>query len=497
MSGIIQKFRRAIRRLGSRPATQERPLWQPFSGKPQEVAYWSGADELFFGGAAGAGKSDLLIGLALTQHVNSIIFRREYPQLRAIVERSREIIGGRGKFNSVEGVWRLPGRVIELGSVPHEWDKERFQGRPHDFLGFDELTHFTRSQYQFLIGWNRTSVPGQRCRVVATGNPPTSPEGRWVIEEWAPWLDEGFGDPAEPGELRWYAVVGGKSVWLRSGAPIAHGGETIYPRSRTFIPGRVDDNPVLAKSGYKAVLQGMPEPLRSQMLYGDFNAGTEDDAYQVIPTAWVRAAMDRWKGEGDGRERKLSSVGVDVARGGKDATVIARRYGGRFVVEKVPGTSTPNGPAVVTLLAKSVAENPQALLCIDVIGVGASVYDLCAQKGWRAFAVNFAEGARGAKDRSGTLEFANVRAFAYWSLRELLDPSSATPISLPPDPELLTDLTSPRWQMGPTGVRIEPKEEIKKRIGRSPDAGDAVACAILYPASLAGGRAAGPSALRA
>src|SRR5262249_48953540 len=149
-----------------------------------------------------------------------------------------------------------------------------------------------------LIGWNRTEDPRQRCRVVATGNPPTTPEGRWVVEEWAPWLEANHPNPAEPGELRWYTVVDEKLVWLRSAKPILHKGERLVPRSRTFIPARVQDNPVYMQTGYIAVLQGMPEPLRSQMLYGDFNAGMQDDPWQVIPTAWVQAAQARWRPDG-------------------------------------------------------------------------------------------------------------------------------------------------------------------------------------------------------
>jgi hypothetical protein len=63
--------------------------------------------------------------------------------------------------------------------------------------------------------------------------------------------------------------------------------EIITPRSRTFIPARVTDNPHLYGTGYMAQLQALPEPLRSQMLNGDFHAGMEDDPWQVIPTAWI------------------------------------------------------------------------------------------------------------------------------------------------------------------------------------------------------------------
>jgi hypothetical protein len=317
-------------------------------------------------------------------------------------------------------------------------------------------------------------VPGQRCRVVTTGNPPTSAEGEWVIRYWAPWLDAQHPNPAEPGELRWFAVVGGADVEVGSSAVFIHKGETIQPRSRTFIPARLSDNPFLAGTGYAAVLQGMPEPLRSQMLYGDFEIGTKDDPWQVIPTSWIRAAQARWSEEAK-PEGKQTAVGVDVARGGIDKTVLAPRYGVWFgPLEKYPGTDTPDGPTVAGLVAASLTNGGYANE--DVIGVGASVYDLGRLQNLDVRAINFAAGSD-AFDKSGRLGFVNVRAAAYWGMREALDPDSGDGLMLPPDPELLADLTAPKWSMRTSGIQIESKEDIVKRIGRSPDSGDAVVLA--------------------
>ncbi|MBM3460141.1 MAG: terminase, partial [Armatimonadetes bacterium] len=341
----------------------DEPIWTPLPG-PQVAAYESEADELFYGGAAGGGKTDLLLGLAMTQHRVSVVFRRTYPQLRAVIERSREIVGTRGTFNSAAGCWRLhDGRRVELGAVQHEQDKTRFQGRPHDLITFDELPHFTQSQYRFLTGWARTTTPGQRVRVVAAGNPPTPGQGDWVIGEWAPWLDRTYPRPAEPGELRWYAVLDGRVEWVEGPGEIRHtrrdgSVEVIQPRSRTFIPARVSDNPFLMSTGYTATLQALPEPLRSQLLYGDFGAAAEDDPWQVIPTAWVLQAMER-SGQGERPKGPLSCVGVDVARGGADQTVLARRYGAWFgPLEKHVGAATPDGPAVAALVQRALQQEP-------------------------------------------------------------------------------------------------------------------------------------------
>jgi hypothetical protein len=237
----------------------------------------------------------------------------------------------------------------------------------------------------------------------------------------------------------------------------------------------VEDNPYYMATGYRAQLQALPEPLRSQLLLGDFKAGIEDDPWQVIPTAWVQAAMARWAEEPGQPTAPLTTVGVDVARGGRDKTVLARRYGRWFApLERHPGTTTPDGPAVAALVIAAVGDSG-ATAHVDVIGVGSSVYDSLRDR-INVVGINFSEGTT-ALDRSGRLGFTNVRAEAYWRLREALDPAGGDHVALPPDPELLSDLTAPKWTMRTSGIQVESKEDIVTRLGRSPDAGDAVVLA--------------------
>jgi hypothetical protein len=192
----------------------DQALWLPLPGS-QLQAYLSEADILYFGGQAGGGKSDLLIGLAFTSHKKTLFLRREFPQLRDVILRTHEILAGtKAKYNSVSGLWRgIPGnRILELASCQHEKNVVRFKGRPHDLVAFDEIADFTEYQFRFLTAWARTTIPGQRVRVVACGNPPTAATGRWVVEYWAPWLDEKHENPALPGELRWFARIGDEDV---------------------------------------------------------------------------------------------------------------------------------------------------------------------------------------------------------------------------------------------------------------------------------------------
>ena len=142
----IEIDRVKLRALDAELLALDNRAWIPLPGRQQE-AYDSPADELFFGGAAGPGKTQLLLGLAYTQHKRAIIFRREYSQLREIIEQSSQMIGANGTYNVQDHIWRLrDGRRIEFGSVPHEWDVRKYQGRPHDLVAFDELPEFTCEQ---------------------------------------------------------------------------------------------------------------------------------------------------------------------------------------------------------------------------------------------------------------------------------------------------------------------------------------------------------------
>lgn len=475
--------RRSLARLDALLAENSFPIWLPNPG-PQAQALESPADILLYGGAAGGGKTDLLLGAAATRHRRSIIFRRDYTQLKSLRERAAELFGATGRFNAQQERWRLSdGRSLWFGAVQHEGDKQKFQGQPHDLKGFDEITHFSESQFRFIIGWNRSTDPAQRCRVICAGNPPVTAEGDWVIRYWAPWLDPTHPNPAEPGELRWFATLDGRDVECADATPFDHKGETIRPVSRSFIRASVEDNPDLMESGYRATLQSLPEPLRAQMLNGNFAAGQEDDPWQVIPTGWVLAAQARWQEPPPG---PMDTLGVDVARGGRDRTVLSPRHGPWFARQLLyPGTATPDGPSVVGLIVAAIGGQRPAIQ-FDVIGIGAAVEDIGRQQGLQMVPLNFAA-ASTARDHSGQLGFLNARAEHYWKLREALDPATGDELALPPDRELLADLAAPRWRLSARGIQIEAKAEIAKRIGRSPDKGDALVYAHALPFTPSGG----------
>lgn len=456
------------------------PIWVPQDG-PQRAAYESEADILFYGGAAGGGKTDLLLGLSLTSQQHSIIFRREAVQLVGIEERMTTILGTRKGYNSQDGIWRLPfSKVLELGSVKDPGDWIKYQGRPHDAKLFDEICHFTEGQFRALIGWLRSHDPNVRQRVVCAGNPPTGPEGEWVKRYWGPWLEPSHPRPAKPGELRWFVTdEKGEDLEVDGPEPVKVGDDMMTPKSRTFIPSSVEDNIFLLTTGYKAVLQSMPEPLRSQMLRGDFQAGAADPAWQVIPTEWIKAAQARWKA----RDAKgpMTSIGFDPARGGIDKSSVARRHDTWFdQLVTAPGIVTKDGPTAAGFVVPLVRDG--ACICVDSIGIGSSALDYLVGLNLNVLGVNGSE-ASPSVTKAGNLRYRNKRAEMYWRLREALDPTNPNPISLPPDPELLADLAAVRYKVVTMGkvaaLQMRDKDEIREVLGRSPDKGDAVAMTFI------------------
>lgn len=469
------------------------PLWEPLEG-PQTMAFESIADIIGYGGAAGGGKTDLALGKAIMCHRRVAVFRLNGTEHTAFVDRLEEVLGTRDGFNGKDGIWRTtirrPGNQnckvqIELGSVPNDGDERKYRGRPHDLKVFDEASEIPEHQIRFLMGWLRTTDPKQRCQALLCFNPPTSAEGRWIIKFFAPWLDPAHPCPALPGELRWFAMCAGEEIEMLDHRPFVvvndkpvfefnpkdyKPADIIKPESRTFIPAKVTDNPHLVGTNYMSKLQALPEPLRSQMLYGDFQAGIEDDALQVIPTKWVEIAMARWAEPP--KRTEMLSLGCDPARGGKDNTIIMTRHAGNWYAPPLayPGTQTPDGPMVCGLvIAASRDGTPQH---IEINGIGSSPFDFLNQAKQPVYGIDVSTKSS-ATDKSGMLTFFNVRSEMWWKMREELDPANNTGIQLPPDARLKADLTAPKWKPEGRKIQVESRQDIVDRLKRSADWGTA------------------------
>ncbi len=209
---------------------------------------------------------------------------------------------------------------------------------------------------------------------------------------------------------------------------------------------------------------------------GEFHSSDEDG---VIPLGWVEAANERWRTWDDAGRPPVEGpyvVGVDVARSGTDKTVLAIRRGP--VIVELRRASREDTMQTAGRVKGVLDASRSATAVVDVIGIGAGVVDRLREQRCNVEGFNASEGTK-RRDASGELGFVNQRSAAHWNLRELLDPANGHDLALPPDDLLTGDLTAPHWRVMSGGkIQVESKNDIRKRIGRSTDDGDAVVMAF-------------------
>jgi hypothetical protein len=233
---------------------------------------------------------------------------------------------------------------------------------------------------------------------------------------------------------------------------------------------------------------GENSPVYKNRVLGEFSTYDENG---VIPLEWLEAANERWldmlEMHGTARifvpKTALRAVSADVAsEEGMDKTIIAKLYGDAIA----PLIELPRSDTMVTsgkvmeiiqnsLPPKSKRERPLAV--IDAIGVGTGVVDRLREQGVKVDAY-MGSGKALKRDETGEITFLNRRAESWWHLRDLLNPQFDHQIALPDDPELIGDLVAPKFDQTSTGhIKIEDKDDIIVRLGRSPDKADAVVMA--------------------
>jgi hypothetical protein len=456
--------------------------WVPNPG-PQRQAYDSPADCLLYGGEPGGGKSQLILGLAFNEHKRSLVMRREYGDLSRLIDDALKINGSREGFNGSPPpkLKIAEGQIIDFAAAHRVGDEQGQMGKGRDLLGIDEATHFAEPQVRFLMGWNRSEDPNQRVRTVLATNPPLTAEGLWVNKMFAPWLDERFPSPAKYGELRWVVSDDeGNDRWVDGPGAyevvVAGRLKYVHATSRTYIPASVRDNPYYVRSGYESQLDAMPEPYRS-ILLGGFKTTFRDAEDQIIPTKWVQLAQERWKPHPP-PDIPMCTIAVDCSGGGQDPMIISKRYDGWFdKLVRIEGKQIPLEMAGAWCAGQVVAHRrDEALVVIDMGGgYGGPLYEHLSANKVECKAHKGAEHST-RRTSDGKLTFTNKRSAILWGMREALDPGQpgGSPIALPPDPELVADLTAATFTIKPNGIAAETKESVCSRLGRSTDKGDAV-----------------------
>lgn len=238
-------------------------VWSPQPKQKLFMERWE--DEALYGGAAGGGKSDALVIEALRQvhisHYKALILRKTYPQLTELIDKTRNYyprLFPRAKYNDSRHVWTFPsGAKVVFGSMQHAKDRTNYQGKAYDFIGFDELTHFTAEEYTYLFSRNRPNGAGTRVYMRATANPGGIGHG---------WVKERFITAGRPMQ----------TIWDKVDVRYPDGHTEARWKSRIFVPSSVFDNEILLQNDptYLDKLAAMPEADRNALLYGDWDSFT-------------------------------------------------------------------------------------------------------------------------------------------------------------------------------------------------------------------------------
>jgi hypothetical protein len=238
-------------------------VWRPT--QRQEDLLLCPYDEILFGGAAGGGKSEGLIGDWLYWHArwgktgHGLILRKTYRELSDLVLKSRKILGaayGQNAFSKSEFLWTLPdGCRLQLGYLDTYEDWFNYQGHEYTYMGWDEATLWENDKaYLQMFSRLRGTLPDRSphpTRTVLTTNP-GGPGHHWVKKRFVD-----IGPPETPKKFKVVVNLDGE--------------ERTYEKTRIFLPSRVTDNPYLANSGYIANLAMLNPTQKAMMLYGEWN----------------------------------------------------------------------------------------------------------------------------------------------------------------------------------------------------------------------------------
>lgn len=227
-----------------------------------------------------------------------------------------------------------------------------------------------------------------------------------------------------------------------------------------------------------------PNDLFRVKVRGMFPKESED---VLIPPIWIELAQKRWH-ENRNRvneivKKEYLRLGADIAGMGRDSTALCFRFGDYVdSIETYHSGGEANHMATANKIYAVQRNHYGSMSFIDTIGEGAGVYSRVREMGQNnTVSCKASESAENLKDVTGQLEFMNMRAFMYWCIRDWLNPVNGSMACLPPDSGLVQELIETRYEFTIFGkIKVEEKDSIKQRLGRSPDKSDALAFTF-YP----------------
>ena len=252
---------------------------------PQYEFLSNRADICIYGGAAGSGKTYALLLEPLWHYDNpnftGAIFRKNATQIRnpgGLLAESQPLYREfNGNLREAIMEWEFPkGAVIKFAHLDLEKDKYSWQGSQLCFIGFDELTHFSWSQFVYMLSRNRSTC-GIRPYIRATCNPDSESWVRNFIDWWID-PETGYAIQERSGKIRWFIIRGDETYWADTQEELKEKFEDCLPKSVSFINATIYDNQILLKQNpeYLANLQALPRFEREQLLHGNWN---------ILPTA--------------------------------------------------------------------------------------------------------------------------------------------------------------------------------------------------------------------
>lgn len=253
---------------------------------PQELFLSSPADIVIYGGSAGGGKTfGLLIEplrhITKTKGFGAVIFRRETPQITnegGLLDESKKLYYPIGATlrESPKIEWHFPpfSNRVQFSHLQYENDCQSFDGAQICLIGFDQLEHFSEYQFFYMMSRNRSTC-GVRPYIRATANPDAD---SWLSRFISWWIDQDTGYPIDErsGVLRYFIRDGTEIIWSDSAEEL----QTQYnrnPKSVTFIPAKLSDNPILEQINpeYRASLQALSYIEQERLLYGNWKIRAE------------------------------------------------------------------------------------------------------------------------------------------------------------------------------------------------------------------------------